>query len=266
MVHMNQLIPVAGATFLMGRGLSDVEILLLPRARKIRDGVDQYLAKPGAPIPPLMTEVQVNSFWIGRFPVTQAEWEEVTGTNPSHFRGPARPVECVTWLEAAAYCNQRSLREGLAPCYDLDGGVYRCDFGANGYRLPTEAEWEYAARGGQLSRGFTFPGGDNANLVAWHACNAGNQTHPVGQKLPNELGLYDLAGNVWEFCWDWYHANALPDAANPAGPAKPGPEARRVVRGGCYKKSPHLLYTGHRMGRLMRGRNDHLGFRVVRSS
>ncbi|HYF76962.1 MAG TPA: formylglycine-generating enzyme family protein [Symbiobacteriaceae bacterium] len=262
---MNELISVAGGRFLMGRGLSDVEILLLPRLRKIRDGVDQYLAKPGAPIPPQMTDVHVGTFWIGRCPVTQAEWEEITGANPSRFKDPARPVECVTWADAVAYCNQRSLRDGLKPCYVQINGLYQCDFAASGYRLPTEAEWEYAARGGQLSRGYIFPGGDDVNQVAWHAGNAGNQTHPVGEKAPNELGLFDLAGNVWEFCWDWYHSNAIPEADNPTGPAKPGSERARVVRGGCYKNSPHLLYTGRRLGRGMLGRNDHLGFRIVRT-
>lgn len=264
-VQMNELIKVTGGTFLIERGLSDVEILQLPRTRKIRDGVDQYLAKPGAPIPPLMTEVHVSSFWISRFPVTQAEWEKVTAANPSRFKDPARPVECVTWIDAVEYCNRRSLHEGLAPCYHIINGLWQCNFTANGYRLPTEAEWEYAARGGQSSRGYIFPGSDNAGQVAWHAGNAGNQTHPVGQKLPNELGLFDLAGNVWELCWDWYHPNVLPETHNPTGPAKPDPDRRRVVKGGCYKNSPHLLYTGHRVGRRMDGRNDHLGFRILRT-
>lgn len=262
---MNELVKVTGGRFLMGRGLLEVEILELPRSRKIRGGKEAYRPKAEAAPPPVMTEVSVGSFWIGRYPVTQAEWEAVTGSNPAHFKDPNRPIESITWPMIIDYCNQRSLKEGLAPCYSQVNGKVECDFTASGYRLPTEAEWEYAARGGEQGRGYIFPGGNDANAVAWHASNAKNQTHPVGQKEPNEIGLYDLAGQVWEFCWDLYQSGYIPEAQSPIGPKGPVPGVRRVVRGGCYKNSPHLLFIGHRIGRSLRACNDHLGFRVVRT-
>lgn len=249
----------------MGRGLTDAEILQLPRSRKVRGGIEERLARREAAEAPAMTEVRVSSFLIGRHPVTQGEWVEVTGKNPSRFKDPLRPVEMVTWTDAVEYCNERSYKEDLTPCYAVRNGIYHCDFSADGYRLPTEAEWEYAARGGPLTRGYIFPGSDDVDLVAWHARNAGDQTHRVGQKLANELGLFDLAGNVNELCWDWYEPNTVPAAENPEGPSRPVVGNKRAVKGCCFKSSPHLMYIGYRIGRGMNVRNDHLGFRVVRT-
>jgi len=178
----------------------------------------------------------LSDFYIGKYEVTQKEWMQVMGRNPSAFASDDRPVEMVSWYDAVEYCNQRSLQEGLEPYYRIDKNKRDPDNkseydpvkwtvtiqdGANGYRLPTEAEWEYAASGGQLSKKYGYSGSDDADEVAWYWRNAGdkylsgdwnwsiiesnkNATKPIGAKKPNELGLYDMSGNVREWCWDWY--------------------------------------------------------------
>lgn len=178
----------------------------------------------------------ISDFYIGQYEVTQREWTEVMGSNPSQFKGDDMPVEMITWYEAVEYCNQRSIREGYKPYYNIDKSkkdpnnqnenddirwTVTINEGANGYRLPTEAEWEYAASGGQMSKSYAYSGSDNADDVAWNWRNAGDQyiqgdwnwpaiennhdtTKPVGAKKPNELGLYDMSGNVREWCWDWF--------------------------------------------------------------
>jgi formylglycine-generating enzyme required for sulfatase activity len=133
-------------------------------------------------------------FWLGKYEVTQAEYVAVVGTNPSFFKGARYPVGHVCWTEAAAFCAGLTERERAAG--RLPAGYE--------YRLPTEAEWEYAARGGAQGRGLPYPGSNNVDEVAWHMGNSGDTTHPVGLKKPNELGLYDMCGNVIEWCLDWY--------------------------------------------------------------
>jgi len=153
--------------------------------------------------------VTVSSFYVGKFEVTQKEYQNVMGKNPSYFKGENNPVENVTWYDAVKYCNKRSEKEGRTPSYNINGNNVTCDFSANGYRLPTEAEWEYAARGGNKSQNYKYSGSNKIGDVAWYDSNSGLRTHPVGQKAPNELGIYDMTGNVWEWCWDWYDGNYL---------------------------------------------------------
>lgn len=156
-------------------------------------------------------------------------------------RGPL-PVINVTWYGAAEYCNWLSEQHGLTPVYSGSGKTIRCDWEANGYRLPTEAEWEYAARGGTLSRGTLYAGSENPDGVAWYGGNSGGLIHSVGQKAPNELGLYDMCGNLFEWVWDWYGAEyyAASPEEDPRGPPIPasttprGPE--RVRRGGSWRE------------------------------
>ncbi|MEW5814402.1 MAG: SUMF1/EgtB/PvdO family nonheme iron enzyme [Spirochaetota bacterium] len=145
---------------------------------------------------PVHTVTISRPFYMSKYEVTQAQWRAVMGSNPSYFKGDDLPVESVNWYEAVEYCNRLSRQEGLTACYSGSGASIRCDFSADGYRLPTEAEWEYAARGGQESRGYAYSGSNSAGGVGWYWNNSGGKTHPVGQKLPNELGLYDLSGNA----------------------------------------------------------------------
>ncbi|ALB45778.1 MULTISPECIES: formylglycine-generating enzyme family protein [Clostridium] len=180
--------------------------------------------------------IKLSDFYIGKYEVTQKEWSEIMGSNPSQFTGNNLPVEMVSWYDSIEYCNKRSLKEGLKPYYKIEKDkkdpdnknnnddikwTVTTNEGANGYRLPTEEEWEYAASGGQMSKNYIYSGSNNADEVAWYCRNAGdkyltgnwnwpeiqnnnNKTKSIGMKKPNELGLYDMSGNVREWCWDWY--------------------------------------------------------------
>jgi formylglycine-generating enzyme required for sulfatase activity len=175
-------------------------------------------------------EVELSAFYIDTCEVTQAAYESLMGRNPAKFPGPDRPVERLSWHAAMQYCNMRSLREGLKPCYDPK--TQRCDFAANGYRLPTEAEWEYACRAGSTTQ-WSF-GDTPADLDkhAWTKANAAKTTHPVKAKMPNAWGLYDVHGNVAEWCVDFYAEGYSTNAAkDPRGPEQ-GEE--RVLRGGSW--------------------------------
>jgi len=179
-------------------------------------------------------QVRVDGFLMDQCEVTQEVYQRVTGTNPSRRKHPQNPVEQVTWSAAARFCNARSLGEGLKPCYDTN--KWTCDFSANGYRLPTEAEWEYACRAGSAT---DFYFGDNARELksfAWFEGNSPAGPHPAAQRKPNAWGLYDMAGNVWEWCNDFYGAKYYRESPqdNPRGPAQ---GEKRVLRGGAWSSS-----------------------------
>ncbi len=225
------------------------------------------------------------SFSMGKYEVTQSEFQARMGYNPSHFSscGGSCPVEQVGWHEAAAYCNAVSRAAGLAECFTCTGSgtsvtcsVAAAYTGANyyncrGYRLPTEAEWEYAYRAGTSTAfyngGITSadcsPLDANANAIAWYCGNAQNKTHPVGGKLPNAWGLYDMAGNVWEWVYDWYGPYPTQAATNPVGAAT---GTFRVERGGSWYKSAYGVRAARRDLDTPTRRYYGLGFRVVRSS
>jgi sulfatase modifying factor 1 len=179
----------------------------------------------------------------------------------------------VDWNDALVYCNWLSEKEGLTPCYTGKGILTRCDFLANGYRLPTEAEWEYAARGGK-SRGFKYAGSNNADEVAWYASTSGGQTQPVGQKQPNELGLFDMSGNSYEWCWDLYDGKyyAASPASDPTGPLSPpqgeAPDPRgpnRVRRSGNWREGSDSVRVACRSFDFA-GYPGENGFRLVRKA
>jgi formylglycine-generating enzyme required for sulfatase activity len=206
--------------------------------------------------------VTVKSFYMGKYEVTQKEWTAVMGNNPSNFKGDNLPVEQVSWNEAVEYCNKLSLKEGLVPAYRGSGNNITCDFSATGYRLPTEAEWESAAKGGNKDYiSYEYSGGNSIDGVAWHGGNSGNRTHPVGTKQANSLGLYDMSGNVWEWCWDWFGSYSGGSQTDPLG-ASSG--TNRVLRGGSWLDDAASVRSAYRGFNTPSGRGGDLGFRLVR--
>ena len=220
--------------------------------------------------------VTVKSFSLSKHPVTQKEWREVMGTTVRQQRdmadktyslygeGDNHPMYYVSWHDAIEYCNKRSAKEGLTPAYTINGTNVTWDRDANGYRLPTEAEWEYAAKGGNRdSAAYEYSGSDSADEVAWYDRNSGNRTHPVGRKAPNSLGLYDMSGNVWEWCWDWYSHYASRAQTDPAG-ASSG--TIRVYRGGSWFSAAQLVQPAYRGYYAPSARYGNLGFRLARNA
>ncbi len=201
-------------------------------------------------------KVTVNSFEIGVYEVTQKEWKAVMGSNPSYFKCDNCPVELVSWDNVQKYI--RKLNQ----------------LTSSNFRLPTEAEWEYAAGGGMIdrnsdgSRKYTFAGGDNLDSYGWNKSNSGSKTHPIGQKRPNGLGLYDMSGNVWEWCQDWYGSdyystcNSLGTVSNPQGPNS---STGRVLRGGSWDSGAFFYRVADRYGISPDHRNSDYGFRLART-
>jgi len=177
---------------------------------------------------------------MGKYPVTQAQWEAAMGNNPSHFKGPDRPVECVSWNEAQEFLKKLSAK------------------GEGRFRLPTEAEWEYAARAGSRE--------DRCGPVeeiSWYDGNSDWQTHPVGQKLPNAWGLHDMLGNVWEWCQDWFGEYPKGPVTDPKGPNS---GEYRELRGGSWGGDPGVLRASGRCGGGPGDGGNILGFRCVREA
>jgi formylglycine-generating enzyme len=176
------------------------------------------------------SSITVSDFYIGKTEVTQAQWKAVMGNNPSKFKGDDLPIETVSWHDAVEFCKKLSQKEGVT------------------YRLPTEAEWEFAAKGGNQSRGYIYSGSNNVDEVAWYSSNSGSKTQPAGTKKANELGIYDMSGNVWEWCWDWYTEGT-----------------NRVFRGGSWNSDAYYCGVADRHYNRPGNRSDYDGFRVARA-
>jgi formylglycine-generating enzyme required for sulfatase activity len=188
-------------------------------------------------------QVTLRSFYIDRYPVTQELYERVMGVNPSKRKGKTNPVERTQWTDAVRFCNKCSEAEGLKPCYDLKS--WECDFSADGYRLPTEAEWEYACRAGTTTKYSCGDSDSDLAQYAWFKPHSGGMTRPVGQKKPNRWGLHDMHGNVWEWCNDYYGESYYAESPtdNPQGPAT---GQMRVLRGGAWDGTPDKCRSAYR--------------------
>jgi formylglycine-generating enzyme required for sulfatase activity len=203
-------------------------------------------------------------FYLGVYEVTQAEYEQVVGSNPSGYKGDVRqPVENVSWFDAVAFCNRLSERERIQPYYKIDFGTVSI-VGGNGYRLPTEAEWEYACRAGTTT---IWNFGDDESMLgdyAWYIGNSGNKPHKVGEKKPNQWALYDMHGNAWEWCWDWYGRYEGKSVKDPMGRSER--EEHRVLRGGTFNESRYLR-SAFRAGNPPSTRclDQMVGFRLARA-
>jgi formylglycine-generating enzyme required for sulfatase activity len=187
--------------------------------------------------------VTLSDYYIGETEVTQELWIAVMGTNPSSFTGNTRPVEQVSWDDCRTFISKLNALTG------------------ENFRLPTEAQWEFAARGGNKSRGNLYSGGNSLGDVVWYYENSGNKTHAVKTKSPNELGLYDMSGNVWEWCRDWYGGYSSAAVTNPTGPAS---RTYCVNRGGCWNSDASNCRAANRYIYAPGARFSTLGFRLAR--
>ena len=233
------------------------------------------------------------SFYMGKYEVTQAEYEKYcsygsSSPSSSYGDGDNYPAYYVSWYDALVYCNKRSMAEELTPCYSISGNTdpekwgtvptssnntwnaVVCNWNANGYRLPTEAEWEYAARAEDNTvASLTYSGTSDVNKLgeyAWYSSNSNSKTHEVGTKKANGFGLYDMSGNVWEWCWNWFTNSYDAEAEGGSDPTGTSAGSNRVYRGGSWRSSSDRCAVSCRRSLYPNIRDNNLGFRVVRSS
>ena len=219
----------------------------------------------------LLREVTVSSFYLGKYEVTQAEYQELTGKNPSFFKGLNLPVEQVSWFDAIDYCNKLSEKEKLKAAYIIDAQNVQWDRSANGYRLPTEAECEYTCRAGTTTPFYTgnniTTGQANYDGNRPYGKNAGGlyrqTTTPVGNFSPNSFGLYDMHGNVGEWCWDW---NAEYPGGDQTDPVNETLAPYRVFRGGSWNNAADFLRSARRGGSSPYAGGYFIGFRLARNA
>ncbi|MDZ4121667.1 MAG: SUMF1/EgtB/PvdO family nonheme iron enzyme [Candidatus Cloacimonadaceae bacterium] len=229
------------------------------------------------------SNVTLSTFYIDKYEVTQASYQAVMGGALPTF--PNRPRASVSWFKAVEYCNRRSMQEGLTPCYSYSSfGTnpsnwpsgwstsnanhtnLSCNWSANGYRLPTEMEWLFAAKGGNHSQGYIYSGSNTVGAVAWYNGNAGSRTHDVGELAANEIGTFDMSGNVWEWCWDMTDWPLAPfpsdDQTDPTGPES---GAQRVALGGCWYNPAIVSTLTYRSYNVFAtSSHTNVGFRIVR--
>ena len=245
----HNMVKIPGGTFLMGSPESE--------SKRIYNEGPQH-------------KVKITPFYMGIYPVTQAEYEKIMRKNPSEFKGQDLPVEMVSWYDAVEYCNKLSLKESLTPAYTISGENVSWNRNATGYRLPTEAEWEYACRAGT-----TTPFNTGNNITTEQANYDGNfpynnnakgkyrkETSSVGSFSPNSWGLYDMHGNVKEWCWDWYGFYDKRTQIDPVG-ASLG--ANRALRGGSWFSNARFLRSASRDGSNPSYRHSRIGFRLARA-
>ena len=243
-------------------------------AMKLVEGGTFTMGSSGADT---LHSVTVNSYYISNIEVTEGQWKSVMGYNPGYYSalGDNAPIENITWYECVRYCNKLSIKEGRSPAYSVNGitnpdnwptdtaslNKVIFDTLSKGYRLPTEAEWEYAAKGGSLSKGFIYSGFGSLDSVAINKNNSAKTLHFIGTRTGNELGLYDMSGNVWEWCWDWSQAYTSAAQLNPLG-AKIG--KYRAMRGGSWLDvSATYFQSNYRVGHAPINLDPSIGFRVV---
>jgi len=207
-------------------------------------------------------QVSVSDFYIGKYEVTQAQWKAVMGNDSANFqKGDNYPVEWVRWDDIVGANGASMVINGIR--YYADGFIYKLNQSTGKqYRLPTEAEWEFAARGGNNSKGSKYSGSNTVENVAWYKENSSSSTHPVGTKLPNELGIYNMSGNVWEWCSDWFGDYNNNTQTNPIGPSS---GFLRVARGGSWGSSVGEVRVSFRSYWYPVSRAFTLGFRLARS-
>ena len=209
--------------------------------------------------------VTLSSYFISKNLVTQREWETLMGDNPLDklsITADNHPVHSISWYNAIYYCNKRSIKEGLTPCYSGRGKKIKCNFKANGYRLPTEAEWEHAARGTDSNQNYLYSGSDTINDVAWFTDNSDSKCHSIGVKQPNALGIYDMSGNISEWCWDWFDLYSGENETNPKGSKE---ESNRATRGGSWIENELYCRVAFRFGNSPDTYDKSIGFRLCKT-
>lgn len=210
---------------------------------------------------PLLT-IKLAPFYISSHEITQAEWMMIFPNNPSQNKNKDYPVENVSFYDIIEFCNEKSIRDGFRPCYDYYDSEVTCNFEADGYRLPTEAEWEFAAKAAKQRDFFVYSGSNKADEVGWHNGNSNAKSHPGGKKSANKLGLYDLSGNLYEWVWNWYAPYSYQVSDRYKGPDN---GTDKVIRGGSWYHAPSEMRVSNRDYAKPFTKSPYIGFRVVRS-